>query len=163
VVTGALSSTRFRVEALESQVSNDSSTAVGLANYLVKEHGVSFRQAHTIVGELARMSADSGEPLQSVASSKLQAVSFRLAGKRIAIDRNRANEILDARRFLESIRTEGGSNPAHIAKELKIRKVMLRSTRAAVARRRSSLKASERKLFRTSSGIAREVKTRSER
>jgi len=163
VMAGALSATRFRAEALESQVSNDSSTAVGLANYLVKEHGISFRQAHAIVGELARISAESGEPLRVVASAKLQAVSYRLAGKRVALDGDRANEILDPRHFLRSIRTEGGSNPTYIAKELRIRKGTLQSTHGELARRRSSLKASERKLFRTSSGMAREVKTRIER
>ena len=162
VLAGALSSTRFNIDALESRVSGDSSTAVGLANYLVREHRISFRQAHAVVGELARIAADSGEPLQSVASSRLPSVSAKLAGKRIAIDRDAASRILDARHFLEDIRTDGGSNPAYIANELRIRTSEFQSTREELVRRRSSLKASERKLLRASSGIAREVKTRIE-
>ena len=162
VMAGALSSTKFKTEALESRVSNDSSTAVGLANYLVKKHGISFRQAHSIVGELARISSSSNEPLQSVASSKLSGVSSRLAGRRITIARNTAEKILDPRRFLGGIRTEGGSNPAYVAKELKIRRGALHSTRSEITTRRLSLRASERKLDRTSLGITREVKTRIE-
>jgi argininosuccinate lyase len=163
VMAGALSATRFRTEELESKVSQDGSTAVGLANYLVKKHPISFRQAHAIVGELARLSAGSNETLQSLAVSKLPNISAKLAGKRITMDKGTASKILDARRFLESIYTAGGSNPALIAGELRIRRSELRRTRYALTRRRSSLEAAERRLIRKSSGIAREVKTRIER
>jgi argininosuccinate lyase len=163
VMAGALSSTRFMSKSLGSRVSNDSSTAVGLANYLVKDHAISFRQAHAIVGELTRTSASTGEPLQSVASSKLPGVTAKLAGKRITIERGTIDAILDPRHFLRAIHTEGGSNPAYIAKELKIRLSSLRSTVSELTLRRSLLRASERRLLRTSSGIARGVKTRIER
>jgi argininosuccinate lyase len=162
VLAGALSSVSVKQHTLSEQITNDNSTAVGLANYLVKEHGISFRQAHAMVGELVRASVDTGEPLQAVASSKLANVSARF-GKRIRIEKETAKEILDPERFLEGISTEGGSNPRTIAKDLTLRESELSSTRSTLSGLRSSLKASERKLHATSSGIAREVKQRVER
>ena len=158
VMAGAISSTKFMTGLLESKVSNDGSTAVGLANYLVKVHALSFRQAHSVVGELARRSAASGKSLQHVAFSDLPSVSAKLAGKRITIKKETIDDILDPRRFLQAIRTEGGSNPTLIAKELKARQGDLQSTLSELARLRSSLNESKRKLIRVSSGIAREVK-----
>ena len=162
VLAGALGSASFRKKPIEGQVADDASTAVGLANYLVREHGVSFRQAHAMVGKLVRASVESGRPLHSVVSSKIATVSTKFGGRKISIDDETARDILDPKRFLEGISTEGGSNPRFIAKELRLRQDEQSSTVTELTVLRSALKASERKLNSTSSGIAREVKSKSE-
>jgi len=106
---------------------------------------------------------DTGASLQEVSSSSMPKVCAKLAGKRITIDRDDADRILDPRHFLEAISTEGGSNPNHMPKELNLRQGQLLSTHTHLSRTRASLKASERKLNRKASGIAREVKPRIER
>ncbi len=162
-LAGAVASLDIKQETLQAQTSNDNSTAVGLANYLVREHGLSFRQAHAIVGELVRISVGTGASLQEVSSNRMPKVSAKLAGKRITIDRDDADRILDPQHFLEAIYTEGGSNPNHTPKELNLRQGQLLSTHTRLSRTRASLKASERKLNRKVSGIAREVKPKIER
>jgi len=142
-------------------VTNDNSTAVALANYLVKEHGVSFRQAHAIVGQLVRISVESSESLWEVASSRIASVSVKF-GRRITLDRKTSKEVLDPERFLRSISTAGGSNPKFVAGDLKIRSKELSITRSELSKLRSALESSEKKLNATTSGIAREVKPRIE-
>jgi argininosuccinate lyase len=142
-------------------VTSDNSTAVGLANYLVKKHGVSFRQAHSIVGQLVRISVQTSKPLQEVASSRMVSVSGRF-GKRIALDRKTAEEILDPAKFLQSVATAGGSNPLFVGGELKVRSRELSTTRSKLSGLTSSLRASGRTLHATTSDIAREVKPRIE-
>jgi argininosuccinate lyase len=163
VLAGAVASLEIRQERLETQISDDNSTAVGLANYLVREHGLSFRQAHAIVGELVRISVDTGAPLQEVSSSRMPKVSAKLAGKRVTIDKADADRILGPQHFLEAISTEGGSNPKFMPKELNLRQGQLLSTRTRLSQTKATLRASQRKLNRKASGIAREVKTRIER
>ncbi len=161
VLAGMVASTSFRSEALKDSIADDNSTAVALSNHLVKERGFSFRQAHAIVGQLVRISVESGQPLHVVASSKMPSVSSKF-GKRTTLSPAAAKEILDPRRFVESIATEGGSNPKFIHESLSARERDLSLTRSALSAMSSSLRASERKLHATASGIAREVKTKVE-
>jgi argininosuccinate lyase len=158
VLTGMIATLSIKPQALRGSIDNDNSTAVALANHLVKEHGISFRQAHSIVGQLVRMSSESGTPLREVAPAKMARVSVKF-GKRIVMDARTAEGVLSPESFLESIATEGGSNPRFIEAGTKTRKNELGRNRATLARLRASLRASERKLNATVSGIAREVKS----
>ncbi len=161
VLAGMVASITFKPRALKDSIADDNSTAVALANRLVKENEVSFRQAHAIVGQLVRISVESGQPLHAVASSKLPSVSAKF-GKRITMSPAVAREVLDPARFVESITTEGGSNPRFIHDGLSAREHDLSLTRSELSEIDSSLRASERKLHATESGMAREVKTRVE-
>jgi argininosuccinate lyase len=132
---------------------------VALANHLVKEHGISFREAHAVVGQLVRISVETGRPLSEVAPSRMASVSAGF-GKRLAIDADVAKEILSPERFLEAIATDGGSNPRFISGGLKTREKELELTLSTLSEMKSSLRAAERRLNATASGIAREVKTK---
>ena len=158
VLSGMVSSAKVVHGALKASMADDKSTAVALANFLVKNHGVSFRQAHAIVGQLVRTSSEKGEPLYAVASARLEALTSRL-GKPVRIEEAAMKQILDPARFLEAIVTEGGSSPRFIAGGLKVRKRDLALTNSEISGMDSSLKASERKLNAIASGIAREVKS----
>jgi len=158
VLSGMLSSARIKPKAIEASLANDNSTAVALANYLVKERGISFRQAHAIVGQLVRTSSEKGKPLSEVASSRLEAVSSKF-GNPVKIEAQVIKGILDPARFLEAIATDGGSSPRFVAGGLKDRKRELALTDSTLTGLNSSLKASERKLNAIASGLAREVKS----
>ena len=159
-LTGMVATASINPDPLGS-VANDNSTAVALANYLVKKHRVSFRQAHSIVGGLVRISVESGRPLPEVATSKMATVSAKF-GRRLSIGAYTAKDILSPEHFLEAIVTEGGSNPRFIGPGIRTREKELALTLSALSETRSSLRASERKLNETASGIAREVNQRVE-
>ena len=158
MLAGMISSASIKPDRLRSAITNDNSTAVALANYLVSEHGISFRQAHAIVGQLVRASVETGRLLQEITSSKMADVSAKF-GKRITIEPSIVEDLLDPRSFLETIATEGGSNPKFFAGGLKVRRKELALTDSALMRAATSLRASERKLKAIASGMAREVKS----
>lgn len=159
LLAGMVRSAHIRAEAVRSAAAGGNSTAVALANHLASSHDVSFRQAHSIVGQLVRMAEESGRPLQEVASSDLPAVSSKF-GKKIKIDGDTIAGLLDPEMFLRSISTEGGANPSQVKKEFGARERSLASTEASLSGLSSALKASQRRLHTTASGIAREVKSR---
>ncbi|MDG6985643.1 MAG: argininosuccinate lyase [Nitrososphaerota archaeon] len=159
LLAGMVESASINTEAISSAASGGNSTAVALANHLASEHGVSFRQAHAIVGELVRLSEGAGKPLQDVAAEKLPAVSAKF-GKKITLDRNVIRTMLDPEAFLGGIATEGGANPRSVKRELGAREKELAATATSLKGLTSALNASERKLRTTTSGMAREVKPR---
>ncbi|MDG6914238.1 MAG: argininosuccinate lyase [Nitrososphaerota archaeon] len=158
VLAGMVASASLMKGRLNSAVSGDGSTAVGLANYLVSERGISFRQAHAMVGELVRASAESGSPLQEVAVSRLARVSADL-GKKVSVDRVTIESLLDPQRFLERIATKGGANPRSMLREIRQREAVITSTRSSLSTLKAELTASERRLRATTDGLTREVKS----
>jgi argininosuccinate lyase len=159
VLAGSLATTKFKPAVIRESMSGDYSTAVALANHLVEEGGISFRQAHSIVGELVRVSLRRGVTLEAAAAADLGRVSAKF-GKKLIITEDEAGRVLDPERFLESISTPGGANPAFIPADLGARQKALLSNRAELSQLGSPLRASERRLLRSASGLAREVKTK---
>jgi len=158
MLAGMISSASIKADRLRNATVNDNSTAVALANYLVKENGISFRQAHAIVGQLVRTSVQTGRPLHEIASSRMAAVSAKF-DRRVTIEPSTVKDLLDPEIFLESIATEGGSNPRSVAGGLKVRQKELALTESALSENVMSLRESERKLKTIASGLAREVKS----
>jgi argininosuccinate lyase len=158
VLAGMVSTASIKSARMRTAIANDNSTAVALANYLVKEHGVSFRQAHATVGQLVRTSLETGKPLQEIVSNKLATVSSKF-GKRITLEPRVAKALLDPENFVEKIVTEGGSNPKFVAVGLKARRKNLRLAGSALSEAEAALRASERRLNAIASGIVREVKS----
>jgi argininosuccinate lyase len=150
------SAAKFNERRISDSIGGDYSTATALADYLTKEHALSFREAHSMVGELVRSSVESGIPLEAIAVRDLPRVSQKF-GKKVVINLQVAKSVLDPRRFLGGISTEGGANPAFIPRELDKRSRILRRNRARLDAETSSLEASAKELIRISRSMAREV------
>ena len=157
VLSRALSTMKFNLDAIGRSISNDYSTATALANHLVERGDISFRQAHAIVGELVKASVDDDVLFADVVSRSLPAVSSKIA-KRILMDKREVEETLDPSAYLESITTEGGSNPRFIPTELEKRSASLDATTHSVSTLKTSLASSERRLQREVGLITKEVK-----
>ena len=111
MMSAMLSSLKFNKRSLEAALEDDKSTATELANVLTRAHGVPFRQAHAIVGQLVRIAVDGGKPLTAVAEAYLPEVSKRVAGKAVKIDKDELGRTLDALKTLRMNRSAGGANP----------------------------------------------------
>jgi len=159
VLAGAISTLTVKSDSVLRAVEGDNSTAVALANHLVKEFGVSFREAHALVGKMVKASLAEGVPLSTVASRPGAMVTR--GGKKLRLEESTAERILDPRSFLSAITTEGGSNPSFIAPGLKSRQAALSKDTRTASRLSRSLEAHARKLRTKASRIVTEVKTRS--
>jgi len=141
-----LSSLKLDPERLMGSVAGDMSTATELANHLVREYQVPFRQAHAIVGDIVRMSLERGSTLQETVLKELPSVSSRIAGKAVKIDKQRLANVLDALKTLELTRTEGGANPRSVPRLLLEDSRYLKQNLSWIARTRGSLKEAEGRL-----------------
>jgi argininosuccinate lyase len=122
------------------------STATELANHLVKEQGVPFRQAHAIVGEIVRKSVENGSTLEETALKEMPSVSGRVTGRAVKIDKDQLRNVLDALKTLELTRTAGGANPHAVPRLLLKDSRSLKQNLSWIARARSSLKEADGRL-----------------
>jgi argininosuccinate lyase len=141
-----LSSLKFNPDRLLSSVRGDMSTATELANHLVREHGLPFRQAHAIVGEIVRTAVERGSTLQETVLEVMPSVSTRLTGKPLKIDKDQLRNVLDALKTLELTRTEGGANPRLVPRLLLKDSRALKQNLSWILRMRSSLKEADARL-----------------
>jgi argininosuccinate lyase len=158
LIAEMLRKTSFNEEAIEASSENDMSTATSLANYLVSEHALSFREAHAIVGALSRKAASQGKTLEVVATKSLPIISREICGKAVTIEAKTLSLLLDPAASLNAIHSEGGANPTGIPGGIGSRTSAIRMSLAVVKKRRSALSSSEQKLRRTVRATTREVK-----
>jgi argininosuccinate lyase len=112
LMAGMIGSARFVASNLDAAVKGDSmSTATELANELARSHGVPFRQAHQIVGELVLVALEKKLRLEDAADESLAEIAQRVAGRTIKIDKDRIRAVLDALKTLMLIQSAGGANP----------------------------------------------------
>ena len=146
LMTGMLSSLKFRVDRIEASLYDDKSTATELANYLVTKEGLPFREAHAVVGELVWRSLDEKISLVDAASMYLPEVSYSVTGRKLKIDKATLRNVLDVRKTLARIRSKGGANPRLTMSELSKDKVLIRENKGWVRRNRNSLEEADRLL-----------------
>lgn len=72
--TGMISSVTFRKDAMEASAKNGFTNATDAADYLVN-HGVAFRDAHGIVGQLVLFCIEKGIALEDMSLEEYKAVS----------------------------------------------------------------------------------------
>ena len=141
-----LSTVKVNDARLSGSLERDMSTATELANYLVGKHGVPFRQAHAIVGELVRSSVQKGRTLEQTASQQLQKVSKRITGKAVKIDKDDLQSVLDALKTLQLIGSAGGSNPLLVSRLLLRDSKTVEQSKSWIDRSRSNLDHADERL-----------------
>jgi argininosuccinate lyase len=118
LMAGMLASVKFKADRLKKAVNEDMSTATELANELVRAHGVPFRQAHQVVGELVRLAVENDLSLELAAEESLGEVAKKVTGRAIKIDKARLRVVLDALKTLRLIGSAGGANPKFTARQI---------------------------------------------
>jgi argininosuccinate lyase len=77
-MTGMMGSIVFRPERMLQAAEAGFATATDLADWLVREAGVPFREAHHIVGSAVRLAEQQGRGLEALSLGELQAIDSRI-------------------------------------------------------------------------------------
>ena len=104
-----LKTTDFKTERMAELANANFATATELANYLVKEHQMSFRESHEIVGWLV------GELVQLEKTfTDWELMQKLLKQKEIDIPISQLKRILDAELAIQNNQSLGGTSPAEV-------------------------------------------------
>ncbi|HLD83168.1 MAG TPA: argininosuccinate lyase [Candidatus Omnitrophota bacterium] len=97
-------------EAIKARLKDESLFSVDIVEYLIKK-GVSYREAHDIVGRLVRGSLDKGKPISGLTNSELQKYAKELGPQ--------VKNILNAKTSVNLKRSYGSTNPRLVSRQIK--------------------------------------------
>ena len=106
-----LKTTKFNTERMSELVNANFASATELANYLVKEYQISFRDSHEIVGWLVGELAQQGKTF-----SDWELTNTHLKDKEIDISISELQQILDAELALRNNQSRGGTSPDEVSR-----------------------------------------------
>lgn len=107
-MTGTIATARFRRERMAAALERGEPCATDAAEWLVAQ-GVPFREAHEVVGRMARQTRDAGRRMADLSEEELVAHHPAFAG---------APAIFDPMRSLEARNLPGGPAPARVRAEV---------------------------------------------
>lgn len=108
---GMIETMRFNREAMRAAAAKGYSTATDLADWLVRELRVPFREAHEITGRIVRVAEDAGvAELAHLPLSEFQAVDPRIT--------EAARTLLTVEKSVESRDSYGGTAPQRVREQI---------------------------------------------
>ena len=97
-------------DAMARAAGTGHATATDLADWLVQEAGVPFREAHAITGRIVRLADENGRDLKDLALADLQAIEPRITADVVVL--------LDPAAAIARRTSEGGTAPSEVAKQI---------------------------------------------
>ena len=116
-MTGMVETATFRTDRMRAVAESGYATATDLADWLVREADVPFREAHGITGRAVKRAEEAGVALDALSLTALQAIDARIDA--------RVYDVLSVDASVASRTSYGGTAPANV--------------RAAVARAREKM------------------------
>ena len=114
ILPNLLNTTQFKTDRMAELVNANFATATELANYLVKERQLSFRESHEIVGWLV------GELIkQEKTFLNWELTQSLLKKKDINLPISELKRILDAELAIQNNQSLGGTSPAEVSRMIK--------------------------------------------
>ncbi|OYY65964.1 argininosuccinate lyase [Sphingomonas sp. 28-62-11] len=105
-MTGMVASATFRTDRMRAAAEAGFSTATDLADWLVREVGLPFREAHHVTGRAVKLAEEQGVPLDLLAISDLQAIDARID--------ERVYKVLSVDASVASRTSLGGTAPVQV-------------------------------------------------
>ena len=109
-MTGMVAETTFRTERMRAAAELGYATATDLADWLVREADIPFRQAHHITGAAVKLAETRGIALDQLALADLQAIDVRIDERVFAA--------LSVEASVDARASHGGTAPAEVRKRV---------------------------------------------
>ena len=107
---GMIRDMTVNADAMARAAGTGHATATDLADWLVQEAGVPFREAHAITGRVVKLADDKGCDLKDLPLADLQAIEPRITAAVVAL--------LDPAQAIARRASEGGTAPGEVAKQV---------------------------------------------
>jgi argininosuccinate lyase len=116
-IAGMVESTTFNTERMRAAAEAGHATATDLADWLVREAGVPFREAHHITGRAVRLADEAGVPLWALPYDALRSLDERIGAG--------VFDVLSPEASVKSRTSHGGTAPAQVKKRIEAAKKAL--------------------------------------
>ena len=110
IAEGLIMELKFRPEAMKKMLALDYSTATDLADYLVRECNIPFREAHLITGKIVKFAEKKNLSLEKLKLDELLSIDKRI--------NNSVFKVLSVENSLKSKKSFGGTSPVLVKRAL---------------------------------------------
>jgi len=135
VLEGVIGTMLVRRERMLGVSSESYALAWDLAEGLVKETGLSFRESHAVVGEVVKDALSSGLTVREITGELIEAAAEKVLGKKIKVDQRVVNTYLDPISSLKQRKTLGSPSPEEVSRMLKRRRGELKEREGKLNKR----------------------------
>jgi len=117
IFTGLFSSIKINEEKMVEAVNESNVLALDLAEFLVCEHDVPFRQSHEIVATLIRNSENT---IISMDKDIIEKETLRVVGKKISLSEQSLNSLKDLNKCLDKRVSQGSPSKHEVEKSINL-------------------------------------------
>lgn len=135
-------------EQAQRQAARDFSTATALADLMVRDHDLSFRAAHHVVGAVVRQAMDKRVPADLIDAGMVESAAIEQLGKPLGIDAQAVRACLDPDANVAARISSGGPSPSTLRVHVNAARERLNGSqatlddwRARIERSRAELRA----------------------
>jgi argininosuccinate lyase len=129
-------------EALLNRAQDSFATVTELADTLVRQTGVSFRQAHSVAHRVVKDAVAAKTSVRQIDSRQVLAAAEAVLGKSIAVNNAMISQALDPVHFVQLRSLPGGPAPEEAERMIASRRPVLMANKAAAAKTESRFKQS---------------------
>lgn len=145
---------RPNAELMKRRVTEDFASATDLADLMVRDAGLSFREAHHVVGGVVRAAMDAGLAADGITSAMVDAAALDQLGRPLGLPSERVRSSLDPAASVAARTVPGGPAPEAVAGAVAAAQTRLEERRAALAARRTRLQSARDELKRAITELA---------
>jgi argininosuccinate lyase len=118
LLTEILNHCDFQTELLYERCRNGFSTVTEIADMLVREYHISFRQAHAIVSRFVQTLAGQGQTPRDCDVGLLNTTASQVLGKDISIEPEQYQQAIDPEHFVSVRQVQGGPSPSEVQRQI---------------------------------------------
>ena len=139
VMTGVVSTINVNEDRMRERLKGSLVVAVELAETLVMEADLSFREAYKLVASLVRDVVEGDKGLSDLTTADIDAKAQEMLGKDVKIGEGHLEEATDPEACLMRRKSEGSPHPAQVEKTLEKRGETLKVYEARLAERKGKI------------------------
>lgn len=113
-----LSTIKFRKKRAEELAQSNFSTATELADLMVREKKIPFREAHQMVGKAVSEAFHKGIKPSEIDAKFLDNISMEISGKSLGLSDELVSEALNPHTIIKSRKVLGGPSPEMVEKDI---------------------------------------------
>ena len=149
VMTGIISTLKVKEERMQGMVEEGLTAAVDLAERLVDDAGLSFREAYRLVAALVAETSEKGIKLKDLDPSALIEASKKILGKPVEVDKAFIEDATSSRSSLRRRKSLGSPNSIEVGRMLAERRKKLMDYKTALDAKMDAVEASKKHLKET--------------
>jgi len=149
VLNGVVATMKVNEERLAEASSESYAFAVDLAEHLAAKTGLSFREAHMVVGNLVREMISAGIRPKDLKPKAVEAAAEKTLGKKVAVDVTLLKGVTDTEKVLKGRKPIGSPSPKETERMLKARRETLKEHQTKLADRMERLRQAKKRLAET--------------